>query len=104
MNSLWQNFSDEMETGEEETKEPLVTTWGGALSSPCSLASLAHLVAHVLQGVQDGDGVGGEFHPTVLLVPHVRAAPGGVKSPGGVKFYYQDLQISREVKTPTCSW
>ena len=28
MNSLWQNFSDEMETGEEETKEPLVTTWG----------------------------------------------------------------------------
>ena len=96
MNSLWQNFSDEMETGEEETKEPLVTTWGGALSSACSLASLfAHLVSHVLQGVQDGDGVGGEFHPTVLLVPHVRAAPGGVKSPGGVKFYYQDFQIYR---------
>ena len=30
-------------------------------------------VSHHLQTVEDGDGVGGELHPPVLLVPHVRA-------------------------------
>ena len=29
-------------------------------------------VTHHLQTVEDGDGVGGELHPPVLLIPHVR--------------------------------
>ena len=29
-------------------------------------------VSHHLQAVEDGDGVGGELHPPVLLIPHVR--------------------------------
>ena len=29
-------------------------------------------VSHHLQTVEDGDGVGGELHPPVLLIPHVR--------------------------------
>ena len=31
-----------------------------------------HFVSHHLQTVEDGDGVGGELHPPVLLIPHVR--------------------------------
>ena len=30
-----------------------------------------HFVSHHLETVEDGDGVGGELHPPVLLVPHV---------------------------------
>ena len=32
-----------------------------------------NLVAHHLEAVEDGDGVGRELHPPVLLVPHVGA-------------------------------
>ena len=31
-----------------------------------------NFVSHHLQTVEDGDGVGGELHPPVLLIPHVR--------------------------------
>ena len=30
-----------------------------------------NFVSHHLQTVEDGDGVGGELHPPVLLIPHV---------------------------------
>ena len=31
-----------------------------------------NFVSHHLETVEDGDGVGGELHPPVLLIPHVR--------------------------------
>ena len=40
-----------------------------------------NLVSHHLQTVEDGDGVGGELHPSVLLIPHVRR--GGALLPQG---------------------
>ena len=40
---------------------------------PCEGPAGDHSVAHHLEAVEDGDGVGGELHPPVLLVPHVGA-------------------------------
>ena len=34
-------------------------------------SSCDNLVPHHLQAVEDADGVGGELHPSVLLIPHV---------------------------------
>ena len=45
-----------------------------------------HLVAHHLKTVKDGDGVGRELHPPVLLVPHVRA---------GAALLTQDPELSQ---------
>ena len=45
-----------------------------------------HLVAHHLETVEDGDGVGRELHPPVLLVPHVRA---------GAALLTQDPELSQ---------
>ena len=45
-----------------------------------------HLVAHHLEAVEDGDGVGRELHPPVLLVPHVRA---------GAALLSQDPELSK---------
>ena len=39
---------------------------GSSKSSACH-----NLVPHHLQAVEDADGVGGELHPSVLLIPHV---------------------------------
>ena len=44
-----------------------------------------NFVSHHLQTVEDGDGVGGELHPPVLLIPHVR---------GGGTFLPQDPELS----------
>ena len=40
---------------------------GSSKSSTCD-----NLVPHHLQTVEDADGVGGELHPPVLLIPHIR--------------------------------
>ena len=45
-----------------------------------------NFVSHHLQTVEDGDGVGGELHPPVLLVPHVG---------GGGALLSQDPELSQ---------
>ena len=37
----------------------------------CKSSTCHNPVPHNLQAVKDADGVGGELHPSVLLIPHV---------------------------------